>query len=89
VSTFLVRVRSSSHSSPASFSAASQPKSLAVASDGTVFIVEPNGIEAVRSNQKVAELKTKASPSAVAASQNIIAIGMEVILICKIDAQVC
>ncbi|KIM91564.1 hypothetical protein PILCRDRAFT_810844 [Piloderma croceum F 1598] len=62
---------------PASSATASQPKSISVADDGTVFIAEINGVEAIRDNQKVFELKTSYTPSAVAASKsiNIIAIG--------------
>ncbi|KZT65291.1 WD40 repeat-like protein [Daedalea quercina L-15889] len=62
---------------PASFSASSQPKSVAVAADTTVFVAEASLVEAVRSNQKVFELKPKFTPSAVAASGSVIAIGSE------------
>lgn len=62
---------------PASSATASQPKSVSVAADGTVFVAEINGVEAIRDNQKVFELKTSYSPSAVAAGKsiNIVAIG--------------
>jgi len=62
---------------PASAATASQPKSISVADDSTVFIAEINGVEAIRDNQKVFELKTSYTPSAVAAGKsiNIIAIG--------------
>jgi hypothetical protein len=59
---------------PASSATASQPKSVSVADDGTVFIAEINGVEAIRDNQKVFELKTSYAPSAVAAG-NIVAVG--------------
>lgn len=62
---------------PASATTASQPKSISVADDGTVFIAEINGVEAIRDNQKVFELKTSYAPSAVAAGRsiNIVAVG--------------
>ncbi|THH14402.1 hypothetical protein EW146_g5922 [Bondarzewia mesenterica] len=62
---------------PASFATGSQPKAIAVAGDGTVFVAESGGVEAVRSNQKVAELKMPSTPSAVAALDSSVAIGME------------
>ncbi|KAI0805965.1 WD40 repeat-like protein [Irpex lacteus] len=62
---------------PATFSTEGQPKSLAIAGDSTVFLVEPDRVEAVRSNQKVHELKTKYVPTAVGASGSVIAIGGE------------
>lgn len=43
-----------------------------------MFVAEANGVEAVRSNQKVFELKPKFTPSAVAASGSVVAIGGEV-----------
>lgn len=64
--------------SQASCPTASQPKSLAVSNDSTVFVVEIDVVEAIRSNQKVHELKPKFSPSAVAASGTAVAIGGEV-----------
>ena len=60
------------------FATAAQPKALAVAADATVFVVEAGGVEAVRSNQRVFELKPKFAPSAVAASGSVVAIGGEV-----------
>jgi hypothetical protein len=60
---------------PASASTASQPKSIAVAGDSTVFIVEIGKIEAFRSNQRVLEQKPSFEPSAVAASGSLVAIG--------------
>jgi len=60
---------------PASASTASQPKSIAVAGDSTVFIAEIGKIEAFRSNQRVFEQKPSFEPSAVAASGSLVAIG--------------
>ncbi|KAF8962540.1 WD40-repeat-containing domain protein [Flammula alnicola] len=60
---------------PASAATTSQPKSIAVASDSTVFIAEIGVIEAFRSNQKVFETKPSFEPSAVAAAGSLIAIG--------------
>lgn len=62
---------------PASCATASQPKSISVAHDGTVFVAEINGLEAIRDNQRVFELKTSYTPSAVAAakSTNVVAVG--------------
>jgi WD repeat-containing protein 1 (actin-interacting protein 1) len=65
---------------PASVSTSSQPKSIAVAGDGSVFVVEINSIEVIRSNQKVSELKPKYNPVAVAATKSTIAVGGEVSL---------
>ncbi|KAI0084155.1 WD40-repeat-containing domain protein [Irpex rosettiformis] len=62
---------------PATYSTEGQPKSLAIASDSTIFIAEPDRVEAIRSNQKVYELKTKYVPTAVGASGLIVAIGGE------------
>jgi len=53
----------------------SQPKSVAVAGDDSVFVVEQNGIEVFRSNQKVHTEKTPYSPGVIAASGNVIAVG--------------
>ncbi|KAJ6627956.1 WD40-repeat-containing domain protein [Mycena sp. CBHHK59/15] len=50
----------------ASVSTAAQPKAIAAAADGTVFVVEASGVEAIRANQKVAHVTTKYTPSAVA-----------------------
>ncbi|THH00974.1 hypothetical protein EW026_g1639 [Hermanssonia centrifuga] len=60
-----------------SFSTASQPKSLAVAGDSTVFVAEVNVVEAIRSNQKVYDFQPKFTPSAVAASGSVVAVGGE------------
>ncbi|KAF9477791.1 WD40 repeat-like protein [Pholiota conissans] len=62
---------------PASAPTAAQPKDVAVASDGTVFIAEIGVVEAFRSTQKVFDQKPSYSPSAVAASGSLIAIGGE------------
>ena len=62
----------------ASFPTAAQPKSLAVAGDSTLFVAEIDLVEAVRSNQKVYELKPSFSPTAVAATGTTVAIGGEV-----------
>ncbi|KZV76513.1 WD40 repeat-like protein [Peniophora sp. CONT] len=72
-----VREISAAEFVPASFSTASQPRSIAAAQDGTVFVAEANGVEAVRANQKVAELKPKASPTSIAASGSLVAVGSE------------
>ncbi|KAG6830598.1 hypothetical protein H0H92_015879 [Tricholoma furcatifolium] len=63
--------------SPSSVPIASQPKSLAIAGDGTVFVAEINSVEAFRSNQRVFEHKPKVVTSAVAAFQGIVALGGE------------
>ncbi|KAK7044799.1 WD40 repeat-like protein [Favolaschia claudopus] len=63
--------------STASISTTAQPKAIATAADGTVFVVEVNGIEAIRNNQKVAHLATKYAPSAVGTSGTLVAVGGE------------
>ncbi|KAJ6507228.1 WD40-repeat-containing domain protein [Mycena vitilis] len=63
--------------SEAAIATAGQPKALAAAADGTVFVVEANGVEAIRNNQKVAHLETKYAPSAVGASGALVAVGGE------------
>ncbi|KZT03823.1 WD40 repeat-like protein [Laetiporus sulphureus 93-53] len=62
---------------PAKCSTASQPKDIAVAGASTVFVAEANVIEAIRSNQKVSELKSSFTPSAIAAAKSVVAIGGE------------
>ncbi|KAI0356078.1 WD40 repeat-like protein [Trametes cingulata] len=62
---------------PASFSTSAQPKSVAVGGDSTVFVLETDSIEAVRSNQKVFDLALKYTPSAIAAAGNVVAVGGE------------
>ncbi|KAI0687680.1 WD40 repeat-like protein [Cytidiella melzeri] len=61
----------------ASYSAEGQPRSLAIAGDSTVFLAESDRVEAIRSNQKVHELKPKYAPTTVAASGSVVAIGGE------------
>ncbi|KAI0036110.1 WD40 repeat-like protein [Vararia minispora EC-137] len=56
-----------------SFSTNSQPKSIAAGSEDTVFIAETNSVEVVRSNQKVTEVKPKSTPTAIAASDGLVA----------------
>ena len=61
------------------FVTGSQPKALAVTSDNTVFVVGVEAVEAVRNNQKVAELRPAgASASAIAAAGSLVAIGFGV-----------
>ncbi len=62
----------------ASTTLSSQPRSIAVSSDSTVFIAEINSIEAFRSNQKIHTLQPKYSPHAVAASGILVATGGDV-----------
>ncbi|KAG6888548.1 hypothetical protein C0995_007420 [Termitomyces sp. Mi166 len=62
---------------PSSVSTASQPKSVAVVRDGTVFIAEVNSVEAFCSNQHVHEHKPNFVTSALAASGGIVALGGE------------
>ncbi|KIK68693.1 hypothetical protein GYMLUDRAFT_36180 [Collybiopsis luxurians FD-317 M1] len=62
----------------ASVALSSQPKSLAVADDGSVFAVEINNVvEVIRSNQKVFDFPTKYTPSSVAVTGSLVAIGGE------------
>jgi WD repeat-containing protein 1 (actin-interacting protein 1) len=65
---------------PASYPTEGQPKSLAIAADTTIFLAEPDRVEAIRANQKVFELKTggRYVPSTVAAIGSVVAIGGEV-----------
>lgn len=72
-------------SSESVFVAGSQPKALAATSDNTVFVVGVDTVEAVRNNQKVAELpsggaraSSGASATAIAAAGSLIAIGFGV-----------
>ena len=51
---------------------------MAIAGDSTLFVVEIGAVEAIRSNQKVHDLKPKYTPSAVAAHGSTVAIGSEV-----------
>lgn len=67
------------------FITGSQPKALAATSDNTVFVVGVDTVEAVRNNQKVAELRSRggasasaSSATAIAAAGSLIAIGFGV-----------
>ncbi|KAH8832504.1 WD40-repeat-containing domain protein [Flagelloscypha sp. PMI_526] len=60
---------------PAMTSTSTQPKGVAVGSDGTSFVVEVSSIEVFKSNQKVTELATKYSPLSVSVSGSTVAIG--------------
>ncbi|EJF61335.1 hypothetical protein DICSQDRAFT_170098 [Dichomitus squalens LYAD-421 SS1] len=65
---------------PSSFSTAAQLKAgVAVNGNSTVFVVEVESVEAVPSNQKVFDLPLKYSPSAIAASGLLVAVGGEII----------
>jgi len=61
------------------FTTGTQPKALAATSDNTVFVVGVDTVEAVRNNQKVAELGlgagAGASATAIAATGSLIAVG--------------
>ncbi|KAK1234193.1 WD40 repeat-like protein [Marasmius sp. AFHP31] len=61
----------------ASLSTASQPKSVAVAEDDSVFVVEIKGVEVIRSNQKVFDLTPQYTPTVVAVWKTVVAIGGE------------
>ena len=50
--------------SPGTFSTPAQPRAVAVGGDSTVFVVEVDNIEAVRSSQRVFNLAPKYTPSA-------------------------
>ncbi|KAF8186885.1 WD40 repeat-like protein [Mycena galopus ATCC 62051] len=63
--------------SAASIATAAQPKAIAAAADGTVFVVEGGGIEAIRNNQKVAHIETKYASSAVSTTGALVAVGGE------------
>jgi hypothetical protein len=60
------------------FSTASQPKALAATSDNTTFVVGTDVVEAVRNNQKVADFRPGANPTAIAAAGSLVAIGFAV-----------
>ncbi len=64
------------------FITGSQPKALAATGDNTVFVVGVDNVEAIRNNQKVAELRAGASnansATAIAAAGSLIAIGFGV-----------
>ena len=64
--------------SPAEFSTASQPRSLATTSDSAIIIAENSSIEVIKSNQRVFDITSpKFTPSSVAASGSTVAIGGE------------
>ncbi|KAJ7717627.1 WD40 repeat-like protein [Mycena maculata] len=63
--------------SAAAISTAAQPKAIAAAADGTAFVTEAGGVEAIRDNQKVAHLVTKFAASAVGAGGKLVAVGGE------------
>lgn len=46
-----------------------------MAGDDTVFVIEQNGIEAFRLNQKVHEVNTSYTPGAISASGTLVAVG--------------
>jgi hypothetical protein len=56
----------------------SQPKSVAVASDETVFVAGITSVEAIRNNQRLFELKPSYAPSVVGAGGLVVAVGGEV-----------
>jgi hypothetical protein len=63
------------------FSTASQPKTLAVAKDSTIFVVGVDTVEAIRNHQKVADLRPwgdATNPTAIAATGSLVAIGFGV-----------
>ncbi|KIY48073.1 WD40 repeat-like protein [Fistulina hepatica ATCC 64428] len=62
---------------PASTKTNSHPQSIAAATDSTVFIVEIDSVECLRSNQKVYDLKPSYKHSVVAAHKSLVAIGGE------------
>jgi len=62
---------------PASLSTKSQPKSIAVGGDGSVFLAEINGLEVVRDNQKTFELSTSFGPSTIDVHGSLVAVGGE------------
>lgn len=62
---------------PASISSLSQPKSVAVTSDETVFVAGVTSVEAIRNNQRVFELKPPYAPSVVGAGGVVVAVGGE------------
>ncbi|KAG1760649.1 WD40-repeat-containing domain protein [Suillus occidentalis] len=62
---------------PASIPSLSQPKSVAVTSDETVFVAGITSIEAIRNNQRLFELKPSYAPSVVGAGGLVVAVGGE------------
>ncbi|PFH50619.1 hypothetical protein AMATHDRAFT_60749 [Amanita thiersii Skay4041] len=61
--------------SQARVSTSSQPKAVTVAGDDSVFVAESNGLEAFRLNQRIHEEKTAYTPTTVAATNNLVAVG--------------
>ncbi|KAF9269416.1 WD40 repeat-like protein [Marasmius fiardii PR-910] len=61
----------------ASISTASQPKSIAIAEDESIVAVEINGVEVIRSNQKVFDLAPDYTPTTVNTWKQTVAIGGE------------
>jgi len=62
----------------ASCPTASQPKSIAVSHDDTVFIAEVKNVEVIRSNQKVHAVETSVyTPSSIATDGKLVAVGGE------------
>jgi len=57
------------------FSTASQPKALTATSDNTTFVVGSDAVEAVRHNQKIADFRPGANPTAITAVGSLLAIG--------------
>ena len=65
-------------SRPASLQTSSQPKSIAVGGDGSVFLAENDGLEVIRDNQKAFKLSTSFTPSAIDVHDSLVAAGGEV-----------
>ena len=64
--------------SPASVSTTSQPKSLAVGEDNSVFVAEIGRVEVVRDNQKITSSAFSFNPSSVATYGGLVGVGGEV-----------
>ena len=62
----------------ASLSTAGQPKGIAGADDGTVFVATVSAVEAAKAGKKVANLKVAYTPSSIAVSGRVVAVGAEV-----------
>ena len=52
-----------------------QAKGLALSDEGTAFVSETDGIEAFRSNQRVAQLSVKYQPNGIASTGKLVAVG--------------
>ncbi|EIN08347.1 WD40 repeat-like protein [Punctularia strigosozonata HHB-11173 SS5] len=61
----------------ASVSLRSQPKAVAIAGDGTVFVAGASGIEAIRDNQTLASVSSSLVGTSIAASGSLVAVGGE------------